>query len=198
MILSTTYADAVAYAAELHRDQVRKGTSIPYLSHLLSVSALVLEAGGDEEQAVAALLHDALEDQGERTSFGEIEERFGARVADIVRECSDTEEQPKPPWRARKEAYLDHLGQASGGAALVSAADKLHNARSIVGDLRSVGPSVWTRFNAGPEDQIWYYSRLVEVLQLRLPELRLVQELERIVEEMRILTLRAGNNAAAC
>ncbi len=191
-MLSPDYADAVAYAADLHRDQVRKGTDVPYLAHLLAVSALVLEAGGDEGQAIAALLHDALEDQGDRTSYEEIERRYGGQVASVVRECSDTEEQPKPPWRERKERYLEHLRSASEDAVLVSAADKLHNATAITTDLREIGPQVWERFNAGVEGQLWYYSGLVQVLQERLPGSRLTQQLTRVVAEMHDLVHGRG------
>lgn len=188
MVLSSGYAKAVAYAADLHRDQVRKGTSVPYLAHLLSVSALVLEEDGDEDQAIAALLHDALEDQGERTSYAEIAGRFGSRVAAVVRECSDTEQTPKPPWRQRKETYLEHLRVASEDAVLVSAADKLHNAGAIVADLRELGPQLWSRFHAGADEQLWYYSGLVEVFQERRPASRMTAQLARVVREMRELT----------
>lgn len=179
--LGQRYVEALTYAAHLHREQVRKGTDVPYLSHLLSVSALVLEDGGDEDLAVAALLHDALEDQGDKTSYEDLRQRFGERVAAVVRECSDTEVTPKPPWRERKQDYLERLEVGSADAALVSAADKLHNARSILRDLRASGPRVWERFNSGPEDQLWYYDRLVEVLRRRVPGSASAAELRRTV-----------------
>ncbi|MHB8451143.1 MAG: HD domain-containing protein [Mycobacteriales bacterium] len=179
--LTHRYTEALAYAAELHRDQVRKGGTVPYLTHLMSVSALVLEAGGDEDQAVAALLHDALEDQGDKTSYAMIGSLFGERVARTVRACSDTEELPKPPWRARKEAYLRHLEIATVDTLLVSAADKLHNARSVLADFRSEGDQVWARFHPDA-DALWYYAAVCAVLGRRLATAPvLVSELHRTV-----------------
>jgi (p)ppGpp synthase/HD superfamily hydrolase len=169
VVLGRRYADAVAYAAHLHRDQVRKGSAVPYVSHLLGASGLVLEAGGSEEEAIAALLHDALEDQGHRTSYEEIAERFSPEIARIVRACSDTELEPKPPWQARKDAYLAHLEQADPSVLRVSRADKLHNARSVVTDLRAMGPELWDRFSSGRDGLIWYYGALADVFAARLP-----------------------------
>lgn len=159
------YAEALTYAAALHLQQKRKGSGIPYISHVLAVSSLVWEAGGSQEEAIASLLHDALEDQGEHTSYEEISSRFGPRVAEIVRACSDTEQVPKPPWRERKQAYLEHLRTADEGTLRVSLADKLHNARSILSD----GPDVWARFSAGREEQLWYYGALADIFAERLP-----------------------------
>lgn len=175
-------ADAAALAFRLHADQRRKGTAIPYLSHLMAVSALVLEHGGDEEQAVAALLHDAIEDCGAEHE-ATIAERFGPRVAAIVRACTDAEVFPKPPWRARKEAYLAHLEHAGPDALLVSACDKLHNARAIVEDLREHGPAMMSRFNAGLDGTLWYYRALADAFARLLPG-RLAGELSRAVDEM--------------
>lgn len=169
MKLTDRYPEAVAFAHSVHRGHLRKGTQIPYLSHLVSVSGLVLEAGGSEDEAIAGLLHDALEDQGPRTSFEEIRDRFGEEVARIVRACSDTEQAPKPPWRERKETYLKHLEQADPAVLRVSLADKLHNARSIWTDLRTHGSQLWGRFNVGQEDQLWYYCSLASVFADRLP-----------------------------
>jgi (p)ppGpp synthase/HD superfamily hydrolase len=154
------------------------------VSHLLAVSSLVLEAGGDEEQATAALLHDALEDQGGRTSFAEIDRRFGTRVATIVRACSDTEVVPKPPWRERKQDYLVRLEEEHEDALLVSLADKLHNARTTLADVRADGACVWARFNVGEDGQRWYYTSLVEVFTRRLPDNRLVTDFQRTVDEL--------------
>ncbi len=182
--LTRDFGEALAYAHDLHLEQLRKGGDVPYVSHLLAVSSLVLEAGGDQEQAVAALLHDALEDQGDKTSFEEIESRFGGRVAQIVRACSDTEVRPKPPWRIRKQAYLDRLEEESEDILLVSVADKLHNARTTLADRRADGAAVWERFNVGVEEQRWYYGALVDVFSRRLPGNRLVAELERTVTEL--------------
>ncbi len=169
MELTRRYDEALAYAAELHRGQQRNGTGIPYLSHLLATSSLVCEAGGSEDEAIAGLLHDTLEDQGHRTSFEEIAARFGGEAARIVRACSDTEVQPKPPWRQRKQAYLDHLRHADVPVLRVSLADKLHNARSIATDLRAHGPAVWDRFTAGRDEQLWYYRALSQVFTERMP-----------------------------
>jgi (p)ppGpp synthase/HD superfamily hydrolase len=167
--LSTRYDGALVYTHQLHRDQERKGSGIPYVSHLIAVSSLVLEAGGDEDEAIAGLLHDSLEDQGDRTSYEEIASRFGDRVAMIVRACSDTEVVPKPPWRSRKEAYIAHLESVDDGVLRVSRADKLHNARSILADLLTVGPAVWERFNQPRDQVLWYYRGLADTFARRLP-----------------------------
>lgn len=156
--LGSAFDEALLFAALVHRRQRRKGGDIPYVSHLLAVAALVLEAGGDEDQAVAALLHHTVEDHPDQVSFALLAERFGDRVTNIVRECSDTEEYPKPPWRERKDAYLRHLRLQHADAVLVSLADKLHNTRSTLRDLRFTGPGVWDRFNAGRDEQLWYYA----------------------------------------
>ena len=135
------------------------------MSHLLAVCALVLEARGDEDQAVAALLHDALEDTD--LTADELESSFGPRVASIVEALSDTTVRPKPPWRPRKEAHLTRLRGAPSDVLLVAVADKLHNARSLVADLERLGPQVWARFNAGPDDQLWWYRSLADVFASR-------------------------------
>src|SRR6202790_4352965 len=158
---------APPYAFALHASQRRKGTTIPYISHLMSVAALVLEHGGDEEQAIAGLLHDAIEDVGAEQE-AVIAGRFGPRVARIVRACTDADTLPKPPWRARKEAYIAHLEHADRDALLVSCADKLHNARAIVGDLRTHGLAVFDRFTGGRAGTIWYYASLAKVFARRL------------------------------
>jgi GTP pyrophosphokinase len=178
-------ADAAALAFRIHGAQLRKGTTIPYLSHLLAVTAIVLEHGGDQDQACAALLHDAIEDGGVAWE-PVIAETFGPRVAAIVRACTDADMQPKPPWRARKEAYLAHLEHEGPDAVLVSAADKLHNARSIVSDLRTHGPAVFARFNAGQEGTLWYYDSLARIIAARLPG-PLARELTDAVARMRSL-----------
>lgn len=181
----TRLADAVALALQVHADQLRKGTDIPYVSHLLAVAALVLEHGGDEEQACAALLHDAIEDGGASWE-AVIAERFGPRVAGIVRACTDADTQPKPPWQARKEAYLAHLETAPTDVLLVSGADKLHNARAIASDLQTHGSAVFDRFNAGREGTLWYYGALSAVFSRRLPG-ALSRELTTAVATMRRL-----------
>ena len=183
--MSERFGDALRWAAELHGDQMRKGTTIPYVSHLLAVTALVLEHGADEDEAIAALLHDAVEDQGGASTLAEIRRRFGDRVAEIVAAVSDTDMVPKPPWRERKEGYLHHLAEptTTTSALLVAAADKLHNARSILADLEVQGDQLWSRFNAGPDDQLWYYRSLVDILSRRLPG-PLTDELANVVGEL--------------
>jgi (p)ppGpp synthase/HD superfamily hydrolase len=167
MQLTQQFKEALDYALELHRYQQRKGSDIPYIAHLLAVSSLVLEDGGDEEQAIAALLHDAPEDQGGAKTLEAIRQRFGEGVADIVHGCTDTYESPKPPWRQRKEAYLEHLQSASEEVCRVSLADKLHNARSLLTDLLRCGDDVWERFNGGKEGTLWYYRSLLQVFRSR-------------------------------
>jgi (p)ppGpp synthase/HD superfamily hydrolase len=175
--------EALGYAARVHRDQVRKGSSVPYVTHLLAVAAIVGENGGTEEEVIAALLHDAPEDQGGEVRLAEIRERFGDEVADIVAGNTDTFEDPKPPWRERKEAYVAHVAHAPRSVRLVSAADKLHNARSVLADLRSLGEELWPRFNGGKEGTLWYYRALVEAFETAGPN-PIVEELDRVVGEM--------------
>lgn len=185
--LSKRYAEAVEYAARLHADQVRKSTDIPYIAHLLSVSALVIDDGGTEDEAIAALLHDAAEDQGGEQALRDIEADFGERVAEIVLGCSDTLEQgEKPPWRARKQAYLDHLETADPGTLRVSLADKVDNTRAIRRDFHELGPAVFDRFKRPADEQLWYYRSLVEVFQRRYPG-ALAGELARTVDELEAL-----------
>jgi (p)ppGpp synthase/HD superfamily hydrolase len=174
-------ADALAYATEIHGQQRRKGTDVPYVAHLLAVASLVLEDGGDEDEAIAALLHDAIEDQGGVT-FELLEARYGGKVAAIVDGCSDMDLMPKPTWRARKEAYIAHLRDAQPEVVRVSLADKVHNARSLLFDYRLMGDELWARFN--PEaDQLWYYRALVDVFR-RVSASPLVDELDRVVTEL--------------
>jgi (p)ppGpp synthase/HD superfamily hydrolase len=177
------FEEALKYAARIHRDQTRKGTKIPYVTHLLAVAAIVGENGGTEDEVVAALLHDAPEDQGGEARLEDIRERFGGEVADIVAANSDTFEDPKPPWRERKEAYVAHVAQAPRSVRLVSAADKLHNARSVLADLRSLGDDLWPRFNGGKEGTLWYYRTLVEAFEAAGSN-PIVEELDRVVGEL--------------
>lgn len=183
-VLTTTFDEAVRYARELHHDQVRKGTRIPYLSHLLGAATLVMDQGGDEDEVIAALLHDALEDQPHRTSYEEITRRFGDKVARIVLACSDAVEHPKPPWRERKERYIEHLRTAPEDVLRVSLADKLHNARAILADWRVIGDDVWGKFSAGRDEQLWYYGALLDVFTERAPS-PLVTELAVTVAHLR-------------
>ncbi|MET0595110.1 MAG: HD domain-containing protein [Polyangiaceae bacterium] len=182
MILSSRYADALAFAFATHREQLRKGSSVPYVAHLIGVSSLVLEHGGSEDEAIAALLHDAAEDQGGHGMLEQIEARFGKAVSDIVHGCSDCLEAVKPPWKERKLRYLEHLKTAPPSVQLVSACDKLYNARAIVSDLRQIGESLWSRFSGGREGSLWYYRELANTFTLENP---VVGELRRTVEEMR-------------
>jgi (p)ppGpp synthase/HD superfamily hydrolase len=195
-VLSDRFERALVYAAQLHAKQRRKGSRVPYVSHLLATAALVLEHGGGEDEAIAALLHDAVEDQGGPKTLAVIRRRFGRIVADIVEGCSDTDVVPKPPWRPRKEAYLAHLRRAPAAVRLVSAADKLHNARTTVADLRLHGASVWERFHAGPREQLWYYGSLVAIFTRRGPR-PLARELGRVVAEMAKLAAPRGRGPKA-
>jgi (p)ppGpp synthase/HD superfamily hydrolase len=166
---SEHFQDALIFAAKLHQAQVRKGTSIPYISHLLSVCALVIENGGKEDQAIAALLHDAAEDQGGESVLVEIQKRYGDAVANIVADCTDAWTEPKPPWRQRKEAYLASLPAKPPVSLLVSLADKVHNVSAILNDHQALGDQLWTRFNGGHEGTIWYYQSLSDVFNAKLP-----------------------------
>ena len=177
------FEEALTYAARLHRDQTRKATAIPYVTHLLAVAAIVGENGGTEDEVVAALLHDAPEDQGGEARLAEIRERFGTQVADIVAGNSDTYQEPKPPWRGRKERYVAHVACAPHPVRLVSAADKLHNARSVLADLRCLGDDLWPRFNGGREGTLWYYRALVEAFRSAGSN-PVVEELDRVVGEL--------------
>lgn len=155
---------ALATACRIHADQRRKGSGIPYLTHLLAVCALVGEYGGDEDQMIAALLHDSLEDRPDRFSLSQMTESFGWRVAHIVLGCSDCTSKPKPPWEQRKRAYLESLRHHDPAIKLVSAADKLHNTRALVRDYRSLGEPLWSRFNATRDQTCWYLRGCVDAL----------------------------------
>lgn len=190
MALTTRFEAALALAAWLHADQVRKGTEIPYVAHLLSVAGIALDYGADEDEAIAALLHDAVEDQGGMETLGRIRSRFGSGVAEIVLACSDTTEMPKPPWCERKKAYIAHIATASPSARLVSAADKLHNARSILADFDALEREEWQVFTGGRDGTLWYYRALVNAFRAaghgsadssRVRLERLIDELDRVV-----------------
>lgn len=183
MKLTIRFNDALLYAVNLHANQLRKGTSTPYAAHLLAVAALVLEYGGDEDQAIAALLHDAVEDQGGSKRLVEIENRFGNRVSEIVKACTDSWETPKPPWRTRKEAYLSHLKDTPDDAKLVSCADKIHNGRALVRDANSVGDAVWGRFKGGRDGTVWYYRSILSVFQESYNN-PIVNELAEVVDQL--------------
>jgi (p)ppGpp synthase/HD superfamily hydrolase len=188
--LSDRYAEALTYAHTLHLQQRRKGTDTPYVAHLLSVSAIVLEHQGSETEAIAALLHDAVEDQGGPPTLAAIKARFGPEVAAIVDGCSDTDVTPKPPWRQRKEHYVAHVAAASRSIRLVSAADKLHNARSILADYRVIGEAIWKRFSGGKDGSLWYYRALVNAYKsANDAPTALLDELDRVVSELERLPL---------
>lgn len=183
MNLTERFSDAVVAALRLHRDQKRKTSASPYVSHLLRVTGIVLEHGADEDTAIAAILHDAVEDQGGAPTHERIRREFGERVASIVQECSDTDQTPKPPWRERKEIYLAHLATASPSARLIAAADKLDNTRSLLGDYRRMGDKVWEYFRGGCEGTLWYLRSVRDILKKVDPN-ALVDELDRAVAEL--------------
>lgn len=168
-MLTERFDDALGYASRLHRTQVRKGSEIPYVSHLLGVAAIAIELGADEDQAIAALLHDAVEDQSGAARLVDIRRRFGDDVARIVSDCTDTDIEPKPPWRARKEDYIASLNTKPERSLLVSLADKTHNAGAIVADLHAHGDVVWSRFTGGKDGTLWYYRELSETFARCLP-----------------------------
>jgi (p)ppGpp synthase/HD superfamily hydrolase len=181
--LTQRFEDALLYAFRLHARQVRKGSLTPYVAHLLGVANIVLSYGGDEDQAIAALLHDAVEDQGGRARLEEIRQRFGENVAQIVAGCTDAWETPKPPWRKRKEEYLEHLKTAPPDVLLVSCADKIDNARSTLRDYRRLGETFWGRFRGGKSGTLWYYRSLVQILGEIYPH-PMVRELTKVVAEI--------------
>ena len=193
-LLTDRFNAALVYAAGAHRDQTRKGTQIPYLSHLLTVAAIVLEEGGDEDEAVAALLHDVVEDAGGKDRLAHVKEMFGPRVAKIVNGCTDTDIEPKPPWKERKEQYIKHLkNEDDPSVLLVSAADKLANVRSILADYRQLGEGLWPRFNGGRGGSLWYYRTLAEIFDQKRSS-RLTRELKRCVCDLEALAQsNAGN-----
>ncbi len=184
MTLTPRFEQALNYACIVHAGHLRKGTPIPYVAHLLSVASLALEHGGDEDTAIAALLHDAVEDAGGKDRAADIRVRFGDRVVEIVLGCTDTDVTPKPPWQQRKEEYIQHLADASPETLLVSCCDKLHNSRSIVSDLRSIGDGLWSRFKGGKNGTLWYYRTLVGAFRQHNAPVGVVDELDRVVSLM--------------
>lgn len=169
MALSKLYDEALIYASDLHRTQVRKGSGTPYIAHLLSVSSRVLSAGGTEVQAIAGLLHDSAEDQGGQATLDEVRKRFGTDVAQIVADCTDSWIEPKPAWRPRKVAYLSLLPKKASSSLLVSLADKVDNAEAILNDYRTIGDQLWRRFTGGRNGTIWYYRELSGIFDAVLP-----------------------------
>lgn len=188
-VLTARYTAALDYARVLHAGDIRKGTTIPYFAHLMSVSALVLEHGGTEDQAIAALLHDAAEDHGGEKMLDAVRAEFGDLVADIVRACSDSlveDRSTKAPWRERKQSYLAHIADMSADAALVSAADKVHNARAVLADYRRHGDQLWTRFNrdAGCAGVCWYYGGLAQAFRVRLEQCDMSEDARALATEL--------------
>jgi (p)ppGpp synthase/HD superfamily hydrolase len=191
--LGSRFRRAFLFAADKHSGQTRKASTLPYIAHLMGVASLVLEFGGDEDMAIAALLHDIVEDCGGTPMLKEVRRRFGPRVAKIVDGCTDSFTDPKPPWRERKETYLRHLRKVNAAPRLVSAADKLNNVRSILSDYREVGESIWSRFNGGREGTLWYYRSLLEEF-LRHKRHRLIREFELAVRELEASAARHGGS----
>ncbi|WP_199248464.1 HD domain-containing protein [[Phormidium] sp. ETS-05] len=187
-MLSERFNQALVYAAQLHANQKRKGSDVPYVAHLLGVASIALEYGAGEDEAIAALLHDAIEDQGGPATREEIRRRFGDTVTAIVDGCTDAETIPKPPWRQRKEAYIAHIANASGQVRLVSAADKLHNSRSLLKDYRLIGDALWDRFSGGKEGTLWYYRSLVTAFRQH-GTTPLIEDLDRTVTELETLAI---------
>jgi (p)ppGpp synthase/HD superfamily hydrolase len=191
MLLTSRFKEALCFCTDLHAGQIRKGSGIPYVAHLLGVASLVLEYGGSEDEAIAALLHDAVEDQGGKDTRQLIAEKFGENVIQIVDGCTDSDTSPKPPWRERKEAYIAHLKSAPSSVLLVSSCDKLYNARSILADFRLMGDAIWERFKGGKkEGTLWYYQSLVVEFK-KTGNHPVYDELERTVNEIMRLV---GNN----
>ena len=193
--LGPRFLRAFQFAAKKHAGQTRKTSTIPYIAHLMGVASLVLEAGGDEDLAIAALLHDVVEDCGGAPMLREVRRRFGARVATIVDGCTDSDSYPKPPWRERKKNYLRHLADADAETRLVSAADKLNNIRSIFSDYREVGELVWDRFNGGREGTLWYYRSLRDEFRRDAPN-RITSDLELAVRDLERLAEGKAISAA--
>jgi GTP pyrophosphokinase len=192
MKLSERFTDALTFATQLHANQTRKGGGVPYISHLLGVASIALEYGANEDEAIAALLHDAIEDQGGAATREEIRHRFGDVVTEIVDGCTDSDQTPKPPWLQRKEAYIAHIPTASASVRLVSAADKLHNVWSILKDYRLLGDAVWERFQGRKDGTLWYYRSLVKAFHTA-GSTPLVEEFERVLDELeRLVGIRAN------
>lgn len=193
MKLTSRFEEALLFATHLHAEQRRKGSDVPYIAHLLAVASIVLENGGNEDEAIAGLLHDAIEDQGGMVAREEIRRRFGETVVEIVNGCTDADVMPKPPWRVRKEEYIEHLRVATPSVRLVSGADKLHNARAVLGDYRMLGELLWRRFHGGREGTLWYYRSVTDALRQGGTS-PLIEELERVVSELeRLASRRLGS-----
>jgi len=200
MALTARFREALVYASQLHAEQTRKqvqapgAITVPYVAHLLAVTAIVLEHGGDEDEAIAALLHDAVEDQGGEVTRRRIQGLFGDRVVAIINGCTDADACPKPAWEERKQHHVASVCTADESVRLVTAADKLHNARSVLADYLQFGESSWVRFRGGREGTLWYYRAMVDALrQAPAPRLeRLIRELDQVVSELERATAAAS------
>jgi len=181
--LTEKFEQALIYATHLHAKQRRKTNGVPYISHLLSVAALVLEDGGSEAEAIAALLHDAVEDQGGAATRQDILHRFGEQVVAIVDGCTESDTNIKPPWRERKQRYLDQLRQGSEAVRRVALADKLHNARSLVIETRCQGEEIWSVFSAGKEGTLWFYHAFLDLYRTPNPS-PMVEELAQVLSTL--------------
>jgi (p)ppGpp synthase/HD superfamily hydrolase len=185
-LLTARFDEALAFTSQVHRLQARKGGAIPYLAHLLAVTALVLEYGGDEDTAIAALLHDTVEDQGGLPMLERVRAAFGSRIAAIVMEVSDNEGDPKPPWKKRKQDFIDSIPRLSPEARLIALADKLHNVRSTIAEFRRVGDGVWAHFHGRRDGTLWYYREVLSALK-KNPQVTnepLLEELTRDIKEL--------------
>lgn len=180
--LGPRFVRAFEFAARKHSGQTRKGTTVPYIAHVMGVASLVLEYGGDQDMAIAALLHDVVEDCGGAPVLTEIRRQFGSRVARIVDGCTDSDTDPKPPWLERKQGYIRHLRDADDETRLVSAADKLYNVRSISAAYRQIGERVFARFAGGRDGTLWYYRALLD--EFERDRLQVVHDLRLAVEEL--------------
>jgi (p)ppGpp synthase/HD superfamily hydrolase len=182
-LLSERFEEAIVFAARIHRRQIRKQSSIPYMAHLLGVTSLVLEDGGDEDEAIAALLHDAVEDQGGIETLEVIHNRFGKRVADIVLGCTDSLVTPKPPWRERKTNFIESIKTANDSIRRVALADKVYNAWATLRDIRREGQVGWNKFNGGRSGTLWYYRQMIEVFEISGTN-SLLEELKQTIIEL--------------
>jgi len=192
-ILTDRFEDALQYTTRLHASQMRKRSDVPYIAHLLGVTSIVLEDGGTEDEAIAALLHDAVEDQGGMDTLEEIRSRFGTPVADIVLAVSDSHSQPKPAWRERKEAYISSIRGVAPSAIRVSLADKVYNARATLQDVRQAGEAAWDKFNGGKDGTLWYYEQLIQAFKGHGMS-PLLAELIRTVDQLKILSDHSLSN----
>jgi (p)ppGpp synthase/HD superfamily hydrolase len=184
MKLSEKFEAALVYATRAHRDQMRKKTGIPFVAHILGVTAIALEYGANETEAIGALLHDTVEDCGGTERLRDIREKFGDDVAGIVDGCTDTYVRPKPPWLERKRAYIEHLKDSDSSTRLVSASDKLHNTRALLAELRRHGADVFERFAGKKDGTLWYYRTLVTAFREHGNHIDLIDELDRVVTEI--------------